>query len=64
MSSPKRKQTRSGLGYLYVARTQSVRSNNAEKTSRGMAHILDLSEQERPELEAEIMEHPGDWVLD
>ena len=42
---------------IYVARTQSVRSNNAEKISREMAHILDLSEQERLELKAEIMDH-------
>ncbi len=28
-----------------------------------MAHILDLSEQERLELEAEIMGYPGDRVL-
>ncbi len=48
---------------IYVARTQSVRSNSAKKISRGMAHILDLSEQERLELKAEIMEHPGDRVL-
>lgn len=48
---------------IYVARTQSVHSNNAEKISRGLAHILDLSEQEHLELKAELMEHPGDWVL-
>ncbi len=36
---------------------QSVRSNNAETLSRGMAHIVYLSEQERLELKAEIMEH-------
>ncbi len=48
---------------IYVARTQSVRSNNVEKISDGMTHILDLSGQERLELKAEIMEHPGDRVL-
>jgi hypothetical protein len=48
---------------IYVARTQSVRSNSAKKISRGMAHILDLSEQERLEPKAEIMEHPGNRVL-
>ena len=42
---------------IYVARMQRVRSNNAEKISREMAHILDLSEQERLELKAEIMDH-------
>jgi hypothetical protein len=36
---------------------QSFRSNNAEKSSRGMAHIVYLSEQECLELKAEIMEH-------
>ncbi len=48
---------------IYVARTQSVRSNNAVEISRGMAHILDLSEQERLELKAKNVEHPGDRVL-
>src|SRR5215210_5180980 len=42
---------------IYVARTQGVRSNNAEKISRGMAQIPDLSEQVRLELKAEIIEH-------
>jgi hypothetical protein len=80
MSFPKRKRTRSGLGYpytlfagvpalvinprTYCALTQSVRSNIVEKISRGMTDILELSEQERVELKAEIMEHPGDRVLD
>ena len=41
----------------YVARRQSFRSNNAEKSSRGMSYIVYLSEQERLELQAEIMEH-------
>ena len=80
MSSPKRKRTRSGLGYPYTlfagapvlvmnsrsygARTQSVRSNMVEKISCGMTDNLELSEQERVKLKAEIMEHPGDRVLD
>ena len=33
---------------IYVARTQSVRSNNAENLSREMAQILALSEQSIP----------------
>jgi hypothetical protein len=80
MSSPKRKRTRSGLGYPYTlfagapalvmnywtygARTQSVRSNIVEKISCGMTDNLELSEQERVEQKAENMEHPGDRVLD
>jgi hypothetical protein len=35
---------------IYVARTQCVRSNNAERISRGMAHIPDISEEVRLEL--------------
>ena len=50
--------------WTYGARTQSVRSDIVEKISRGMTDILELSEQERVKLKAEIMEHPGDRVLD
>ena len=35
---------------IYVVRTQSIRSNNVEKITCGMTHILDHSEQERLEL--------------
>jgi transcriptional regulator with XRE-family HTH domain len=49
---------------IYVARMQSVRSNNTRKISSGMAHVLDLPELERLELQAETIGHPGDRVLD
>jgi hypothetical protein len=63
--SRKELANRRGVRYyrVYVARTQSVRLNNAEKISRGMAHNLDLSEQERLEPKAGIIGHHGDRVL-
>lgn len=35
---------------IYVARTQCVSSNNAERISHGMAHNPDIPEEERLEL--------------
>lgn len=44
-------------------RAQCVRSNSAEKTSRGMTRILDLCVQERLEFKAETIEHlETTWV--
>jgi hypothetical protein len=42
---------------IHVARTHGVRSNNPEKLCCGMGHVPDLSEQERLELKAEIIDH-------
>ncbi len=45
-----------------MARNRNVGADNAEKISRSVANILGLSEQERLELKAEIMGHPGDLL--
>jgi transcriptional regulator with XRE-family HTH domain len=47
---------------IYMARRRNVGADNAEKISGGMARILGLSEEERLELKAEIMGHPGDLL--
>jgi len=62
--SDERLAKRCGVGYsqIYMARTRNVDSDNAEKISRGVANILELSEKERLLLKAEIIGYPGNLL--
>jgi len=55
---------RCGVAYsqIYMARTHNVGADNAQKISRTVALILGLSERDRLELKAEIMERPEEFV--